>query len=231
MKRNNILFDVSNYLSLTEAKLLEISRKAPLTYKHFTIPKRNGGFRSIHHPSGETKNIQYALMNIVLNKLPIHKCAMGFIPNKQSPLLKNATLHSKFKYTIRLDIFNFFPSITFDDFYTVLSKKYNNISKPEKEFLKNSLFIINKFKKSVLAIGAPSSPIISNIIMYYLDKKINALGRKISSSFVYTRYADDLIFSTNIKRACREFYQKVEALLKQTNSPNLKINFKKKKYI
>jgi hypothetical protein len=80
-----------------------------------------------------------------------------------------------------------------------------------------------------LAIGAPSSPCVSNAVMYHLDE--SAAGLAVQLAGVYTRYADDLVFSTDRVGACREFASAYEALLQSCSSPCLQLNHRKTLYM
>jgi RNA-directed DNA polymerase len=219
----NLIDILSRYTGFNEDEVNSIIAKAPTTYKKYSIKKRRGGTRTIYHPSKETKTLQYVLLNYYLNAFPVHKCAYAYIKGNKSPLLNNALKHKDYKYSICLDIKDFFPSIKPDDLLNILTEK-NSFTKEEKQHLINLLFISQKNGMPSLPIGAPTSPMISNIIMYDLDNKINGLAHKINKRSVYTRYADDLVFSTNTKGACLNFYKNLESLLTKTKSPKLTIN-------
>ena len=60
--------------------------------------------------------------------------------------------------------------------------------------------------------------------MFPLDEKMARLTMSISPDSIYTRYADDIVFSSNEKGACKKFYQGLKKILKNTKSPNLKVN-------
>lgn len=227
----SIIKQVSVYLGYNINETLILSQKAPRTYKHYKIKKKKGGFRTIHHPSRQSKSLQYAIIEIVLKELPVSKYALAYKSCKGSPIKKNATLHAKYKYSIRVDFKKFFPSIKPRDLFRILQKneKWKSISKEDKSFIKNCLFIKIGNEKG-LAIGAPSSPIISNVIMYALDLQIQKLSKSISLDSVYTRYADDIIFSTNLKGGCSKFFVALRDLVKKTKIPNLEINTEKTKF-
>jgi len=219
----NLINLLIKYTGFSEVELNSIIAKAPTNYKKYSIKKRNGGNRTIYHPAKETKTLQYVLLNYYLNTFPVHKCAFAYIKGNTSPLLKNALKHKNFKYSICLDLKDFFPSIRPSDLLNILTAN-KTLTREEILTLTNLLFISQKNGLPSLPIGAPTSPIISNIVMYDLDNKINTLAHKINKSSVYTRYADDIVFSTNIKGACLVFYKRLESLLTKTNGPKLTIN-------
>jgi len=215
---------VAAYLGHTREQILHLSQRAPKLYRHYTIPKKKGGRRTIHHPAKQTKSLQYALMDILLDRLPIHSCAIAYRRNIKSPLLKNAILHAQYSYSVRIDFSDFFHSISSPDLLNQISNNKINLSTIDREFIENCLFIRVPGGRKGLAIGAPSSPIISNIVMCSLDEQISAIANGISHKAAYSRYADDIIFSTNLQGGCRTFYQAMRDLVTNTDSPKLAIN-------
>lgn len=215
---------ITSYLCCDKEELILLSKKAPVTYRRYKIPKKKGGQRIIHHPSKQTKMLQYALMETFLEKLPIHSCAVAYKRGIKSPLSMNANIHAKYRYSIRIDLSDYFHSISSQDLLNQIQKNDIKISEEDKTFITNCLFIKLPCNRKVLAIGAPSSPVVSNIVMYELDESINKIAREISSQSDYTRYADDIIFSTNIKGGCRCFLKHLREILTKTISPHLEIN-------
>jgi len=220
---------IADYLGYNPEVALEICNKAQKSYRKYNIKKKKGGNRTIFHPSKLTKSLQYAIIEIVLRELPVHQSAAGYIRGIKSPLFRNATKHARFRYSVRIDFEDFFPSLCPNDLIKIVKSfgKFKDISKDDEEFLTKSLFAKYPKGQIGLPIGAPSSPIISNIVMFSLDEKINKLAISTSVDSVYTRYADDLVFSSNEKGACKEFYDAVIILINNTKSPNLKINKEK----
>jgi len=217
--KSSILDLISRYIGCDKNTAVSMSQKASILYKRYLIPKRKGGVREIYHPSKLTKALQYAIMHTILKNMKIHKSAVAYIKGLKSPLLHNAKLHAPFRFSIRVDFRDFFPSIKPIDLFSCLE---NEISIPEKTFLTNALFM-KKHGNPMLVIGAPSSPMISNIVMYSIDEAICNFTKK-NSSNVYTRYADDVIFSTNTKGECLSFLEELKKIIDQTDSPNLTIN-------
>ena len=220
----SLINKVVDYLGYTRIDTLHVSKRAPKTYRRYTIPKKKGGRRTIHHPSKNTKALQYALIEIFLNKLSIHSCASAYRRNIKSPLLENATIHAKYGYSVRVDFSDFFHSISPADLFNQVNNNGINLSTAEKEFIENCLFIRVPNGRKGLAIGAPSSPIVSNIVMYSLDEQIRAIANRISNQAEYSRYADDIIFSTKLRGGCRAFYDALCELITNTDSPRLAIN-------
>ena len=231
----NVIRQISDFVGWDIRDTIEISKKAPTSYKRYVIPKKKPGeFRSVFHPAKQTKTIQYALLELVISTLPVHECAFAYRHGLESPLRKHATLHAGSKYTVRVDMKDFFPSIRPLDLFSVINKQrrekhYQEITEAEKNFLANALFIRHPQRGVGLAIGAPSSPAVSNTIMYGIDTSLHNYAKRRNG--VYSRYADDLVFSANKKDECAKFVDRLEKLLAKTRSPSLTINAAKTLYM
>lgn len=228
----NIKERISSDLGVTIDAIDEAVKTARIKVLRFDIKKRNGDTRPIFHPSKKTKMIQYWLIHNVFNKLPIHPSATAYI-NKKS-ILDNATSHKSNNYFLKIDFKDFFPSIKFNDLHkTIISHKFKNddqwiLDKNLHEIIR----LVSFYHKDSLAVGYPSSPIISNVIMYNIDKSISEIvsNKDKFGDVIYTRYADDLVFSTNKKGACTSILKEIKDLLFEIESPSLNINFNKLKF-
>lgn len=228
--RKPLIQSVAEVLGFELSVVEEMAAKAPKTYRHYKIPKKKRGlFRTIYHPSKETKSIQYALMHILAHYLEPHTCAYAFKPNFPSPLRKNAEVHAQFPFSMRIDFKDFFPSIKPDDIFAAVE---NSDHKPkikllpeDKTFLCQAFFVRLNDGTLGLPIGAPSSPMLSNGAMRPLDLAIDALANK--RDFVYTRYADDLVFSTDHKGASKAFLRDLRGIVSKSRHPKLRINEEK----
>jgi len=167
----------------------------PMKYKVYTIPKRTSGQRVIAHPAKKLKVIQRALVSVLEPHLKIHHKAMAY--RKGLGIKDNAVLHKENEYLLKLDFSDFFNSITPELFINYCMQNDITLSTAEKNLLIKTFFW-NKTKKNdgklVLSVGAPSSPFISNTIMYFFDEAIDKYC--ITKNITYSRYADDLTFST-----------------------------------
>ncbi len=157
-------------------------------YTQFTIPKKNGGARTITAPVRTLKMIQRCI-NLVLNTVFVPpKQATGFVLNKC--VRDNAARHVRKNYVYNIDLKDFFPSIAFRRVKTVLQLPPFNLS-DEISFLIANLCC----EDGSLPQGAPTSPTLSNIVCQRLDRQLNALAKRFGAS--YSRYADDITFSSN----------------------------------
>lgn len=119
--------------------------------------------------------------------MELSESAKGF--RKSINILDNAIIHTNKKIVLNIDLKDFFPSIKYDQVFKVFY--YAGYTK-EVSHLLTKLCTNNE---NVLPQGAPTSPILSNIVCYKLDKRLSALSSKIGAN--YSRYADDITFSGN----------------------------------
>jgi len=229
MLKIKIAYDLDVPVSLIDKAI----RGAYSKVKRIRIPKKKGGFREIYQPSRNLKVIQYWLINNIFSHLVVHKSASAY--RKKYSIKDNVSQHSKNRYFLKLDIENFFPSITFLDFLPIITTLHesNNtgwaLDAESKEIIKRSCFD----GRLRLPIGYPTSPIISNAVMFEIDSKLSTeLNSNVEKygNTTYTRYADDFIFSTDKKGASNEIKTFVEALLLKTKSPRLNINTTKTRF-
>lgn len=153
-------------------------------YKVYTIPKRHEGFRVISAPQGLLLSVQRAINENVLSKFKYLDCCHGF--RKEHSILTNAAPHANQDLIIKVDIKDFFQSISACRVYGIFKKiGYNTQSA---RFL-TRLCTYN----GVLPQGAPTSPALANRICQHMDKRIQ--GLIIRNFAEYTRYADDITVS------------------------------------
>lgn len=204
-------------------------KTAPHRYKKYQILKRDGiGKRDIAQPSKELKVIQkYICENYsLISSLPVHSSAKAY--RTGVGIKDNAECHKNSRYLLKMDFANFFPSVQSSDLAAHL--RVHSKQKLDEEELENlsRLFFYSKSRKDkslVLSIGAPSSPFISNSIMHEFDCIVSEFCT--DNNVIYTRYADDLTFSTNTKGFLFNVPKKVEEVLSSLSYPKLEINHKK----
>ena len=169
-------------------------------YTQFTIPKKNGGIRTIFSPSDKLKSMQSSLSNLLLDcideinepkqKNNTYKQALshGFV--RECSIITNAMMHLNKKNVLNIDLKDFFDSF--------------NFGRVRGFFIKNNHFKLDPHIATVIAQiacydnklpqGSPCSPVITNLITHSLDIKLASLAKK--HSCTYSRYADDMTFST-----------------------------------
>ena len=238
LKKAKHLKDLGRILRYMPSELINIIYSTPeeKKYKKFSILKKNGDSRQILAPNPRLKKLQRTLANLLyecfeeinLKDTDIKKNALeknrskakesishGFQRNLS--IASNAKLHKNKKYVLNLDIKDFFPSI--------------NFGRIRGFFIKNENFQLNQKVATIIAQiacyenslpqGSPCSPIISNLVAQILDRRLVKLAKKYNC--VYSRYVDDLTFSTAKKIFPYQIaYEKKRSFLSR-------INFIKKK--
>ncbi|RAR65396.1 retron-type reverse transcriptase [Pantoea ananatis] len=207
---------------LTNIQLATIAAKAPKRYRVYYIPKRTTGFRVIAQPTKKIKEIQRTLVTYLKDFLPVHSSATAY--QSGISIKDNANRHKGNDYLLKMDFQNFFNKVKPELFFEKLSKLEFNITKKDAALLHDFLFWKPGQKRSkthILSVGAPSSPFISNFVMYEFDRAMNELC--VSMGVVYTRYADDITFSTSSKGVLFVIPRIVKALLAE-HASGLTIN-------
>lgn len=163
--------------------LYSISNNIEKNYKIYKIKKHNGKYRTIYEPNSTLKHIQKQILVNILNKEKVSISARAYISGVN--LKDNAILHTNKPVILKLDIKDFFESITFTNIYKTCFYKYpKNIG-----ILLTYLCTYDDH----LTQGSPTSPYISNLVMKEFD---NELGKWCNSKDIaYTRYSDDMTFS------------------------------------
>lgn len=217
-----ILQKLSEKFQLHEEIMTNFINSAPYRYKIHSITKRHGGEREIAQPVKSLKIVQRWLIKNYLSKYPVHKTAVAYVKHKN---IKDFALpHKKNPFLLKLDFKDFFNSIKLEDFYNFCDTQ--EISEEDKKTLGLLLFFKNK-NTCYLSIGAPSSPHLSNILMYEFDEILFKYCK--NNNIIYTRYADDLAFSTYLPNILNEkLLPYITNLCSTLHYPkNLQINTKK----
>jgi RNA-directed DNA polymerase len=209
---------------LSESDIRLIISNAPSRYKHFTIKKRNGRDRYISQPSRELKALQRALITFKLSGLPVHPAAMAYRNNVS--ILDNAVAHAGTGSILKYDFVDFFPSIRSKD-WRLYCERYSVFENTEDVFISERiLFQRDKGSRILkLSIGAPSSPILSNILMNEFDEIVSQ--EVASDKVTYTRYADDLTFSAPRAGYLNRVDRVIRRAIKDVPWPRLTINEEK----
>lgn len=221
-----LLENLAKQSGVSNAKLELIARTASRRYKVYDIPKRSGGLRTIEHPSRELKAIQRWIVKTVFNKLPVHNCATAY--KKGASVRTNASRHQHTNYTTRFDFIGFFPSFHQNRLELFLTRQNEhlgfNLSKHDIDFIGS---LVCRYGR--LTIGAPSSPAISNAMMYSFDKSLSDYCEE--RNIIYTRYADDLFFSSVEKNAMGGIEDEIRRANHGIDYLALRINQRKTAYL
>lgn len=166
------------------------------TYRHFDIPKKSGGERHIAAPNNTLRCIQHYVNLIFRAVYKPSECATGFTEGKS--IVDNALKHVGQNYVFNIDLKDFFTSITRIRIYKRLQLAPFFYNKPVASILAGLCCVRDatdkKRAKQYLPQGAPTSPIVTNMVCGELDYKLNKLARKYNLK--YSRYADDITFSS-----------------------------------
>ena len=202
-------------------------KKIDNCYNTLEIPKKNGDTRTICFPNKNLKKVQKKLYNklstyydeIKTQNNFTSKISHGFEKNRS--IVTNAEVHKNKRYVVNLDLLVFFPSI--------------NFGRVRSYFIKNNYFEINDDIATILAQltcykgtlpqGASTSPLIANMICNIMDIRILKIAKKYRLD--YTRYADDLTFSTNNKYFLNDYDKFLEDIKNIIHRSGFELNSKK----
>lgn len=200
--------DIATALTLSPGRLqwLTYERAADPTdhYTRFEIPKRRGGTRLISSPKPALAEAQKWVRANILQPQPVSPAAMAFRPGLS--IVENAKRHTGSQVVVRMDLADFFPSISFERvrrFFeslgynpgvaTVLSLLCTDAPRSRVTLDGESSWVVTSERG--LPQGACTSPDIANLVARQLDERLLGLSRK--AGWTYTRYADDLVFSSS----------------------------------
>lgn len=202
-------------------------------YTRFVIKKKSGGDRTIHSPVPGLKALQKCINLIFQCTYKVNSAATGFVIGKS--IFDNAIVHSGKNYVFNLDLKDFFSSIDQARLWGRLKAAPFNLNEQSGRLeLANIIACLcchemeverydpindqwYKAIKNVVPQGAPTSPTLINIICQRLDYYLSAVAKKFSVN--YTRYADDITFSSdhNVYQKNGEFITEVERIIKVEN--------------
>ncbi|MEN9548970.1 MAG: hypothetical protein RIR12_1561 [Bacteroidota bacterium] len=199
-------------------------------YTEFTIKKKSGAVRCIHAPINGLKALQKTLGFVLQCVFEPHSSAMGFVFNKS--IVNNAQVHVGQNYVYNIDLKDFFPSIDQARVWKTLQLKPFNLT-GNKQVLSNIIASLcctqmdverkdengewEKVRRNVLPQGAPTSPVITNIVCQKLDYLLTAVAKRFSLK--YSRYADDITFSSmhNVYHSESDFIKELHRIIAEQN--------------
>jgi RNA-directed DNA polymerase len=213
---------------IRDLELRRIITRAPRRYKFYTILKRSGGERLIAQPAREVKLVQRALIKVLLERLPIHSAATAY--RQGLSIRDNAKPHAQNGPILKLDFKEFFPSIQDRDWENYCRRTGALSDENEIYLTSRLLFCDAPGKRGLrLAIGAPSSPMLSNILMSDFDSAVKTSLE--TDKVTYTRYADDMTFSAPRTGFLTNVIACVGKIIRGMDSPRLKLNKEKTTYV
>lgn len=209
---------MSRETGVSIASLRKYISTASQRYKTYRILKRTSGYRRIEHPARPLKFLQRWVVRELVDQLPVHECASAY--HAGASIKANAEMHARQEFLLRIDFRAFFPSIRGDDIRQYCYEKLRNeCFRYVEEDIELIISIVCRFNR--LTIGSPSSPLISNAIMYNFDSHWVERARNLGC--FYSRYADDVYFSTSIPNVLKDVLGELRDSLSRLPYPNLAI--------
>jgi hypothetical protein len=183
-------------------------------YRYLTLPRRGGMPRVIEAPKQRLKEIQRWILREILDAVPAHQSAHGFTSDRSA--VSHAELHTGQRVVLRLDLNDFFASVTAARIYgiwrtlgyhrrvahmltglttnTVPAVVWQRVAEATPAYGVESRFWLERqLATPHLPQGAPTSPALANLAAFRLDRRLGGLAQ--SGGLRYSRYADDLTFS------------------------------------
>jgi retron-type reverse transcriptase len=176
-------------LRMSRGALFRIAAQATNYYRELRMPKPAGGERVIHAPFGRLLELQRSIAQEVLGQASMHPAAHAFV--RRRSIVTNVRPHEGHRVVMRIDLEDFFPSIT----TAAVRRAIEKLGYP---YSVASALARLCTLEGRLPQGAPTSPALSNLVGLRLDRRFAALSVRLG--FVYTRYADDLVLSSDDPR-------------------------------
>ena len=189
-----------------------------LHYRRFEIAKRDGTPRAIWAPLPRLKASQRWVLRHIVERLPVHGAAHGFLPGRGT--VSNAAVHTGSRIVLKLDVKDFFPTVTWrrvkgvfrragyrEQVATLLALLCTEAPREVVQLTGKTYYV--SLGERCLPQGAPTSPGLTNALCLRLDRRLTGLATK--AGWRYTRYADDLTFSHVAGDAKPDFLAKAVA--------------------
>ena len=184
---------VAAILEITPYQLYHFTH-AGQTYTNLAIKKKHGGVRAIRAPIVGLKIIQSKLNQVLQAVYSPESVAHGFIEDRS--VVSNAVMHCRARFLLNVALAKFFETITFARVRGMFMAKPYGRNKVVATILARLCCY-----QGVLPQGSPSSPVASNMLVARMDSQLNVLAR--THKCIYSRYVDDLSFSTFVNRFSR----------------------------
>jgi hypothetical protein len=218
--------DVADALGISVRKLrfysIHRERETIQHYVTFSIPKRQGGKRLIMAPKKKLKALLRQFLELLVNRLPVSDCAHGFRVGRS--VKTNAQLHVKKAFVVKFDIKDFFPTLHFGRLrgyliamgygFPVATALATLMTEPERQPVRidQNVFFVPVSSRYCIQ-GAPTSPGLANAIFLKADHRLYKLAQKLG--YVYSRYADDLVFSGDDGEKLSALFHLVPKILRE----------------
>jgi RNA-directed DNA polymerase len=181
---------VAALLGVSERDLVYLLYRGGKKYESFDLPKKSGGMRRISAPTSSIKILQKRLNQVLRTVYAPRSGVHGFTLGRS--IVTNADRHVKKRLVLNIDLEDFFPCIHFGRVRGMFASAPYNLPVEVAQVLAQVCTHEGRLPQ-----GAPTSPIVSNIVCAPLDTGLRTLAQ--SHGCTYTRYADDITFSTTRK--------------------------------
>lgn len=202
-------------------------------YHYCWFQKRNGGRRLIEAPKARLKYLQSQILRCILDRVPPHAAAHGFVAGRS--IVTNAQPHVGQRVLVQFDLRDFYPSVSYSRVVALFRSlgfsrevscwlgRLTTAACPEQlfespsavQFASRDFFDRSPYLRRHLPQGAPTSPALANLSAFVLDLRLSGLARTFGAN--YTRYADDLTFSGDLRfqRSLAVFIPLVHQIIRQ----------------
>jgi hypothetical protein len=204
--------ELAQWLGIPLERLMFLSPETPPRAEHYLYqlqPKRSGGLRLLEIPKADLKRVQRTIHNGLLQHVPVHEAAHGFVQHRS--VATHAAAHAGQAVVIRFDLKDFFGSLH----AAQINALWRTLGYPSGvarcltglcthhtapmvvERLRDDGGLdwlgAKRLRTAHLPQGAPTSPALANLCAFGLDLRLDGLAHAFGAT--YTRYADDLVFS------------------------------------
>lgn len=202
---------------MTKKEILKLIELNKSDFSIFNIPKKSGGLRRIFALNENAKS-KYVPLIKELDMLEAHEDAVAYRVGKT--IKSTVEKHRNFNHHVKFDFSDFFPSFTFEHVYPRFRNKLDGKTL--------ALMFWTAYSRTATQQGHPTSPKVTNLMMKPFDAYLkNALLKRFKGEVAYSRYADDILISTNIKASAAGLEKLIQKVLKETKLDFLKLNSKK----
>lgn len=192
------------FLGISSKTIFSIRQSPHRHYRSFKLKKKDGNYREIDTPRTYLKVIQWWILDNLLNHVEISENVFGFVAGRSA--VQNAQYHAGAKHVLNVDIKQFFPSISIEQVQTIFCSL--GYSEDVADMLSELCCLNGRVPQ-----GAPTSPAIANLVLRELDDDLSVLAK--SADHIYSRYADDLTFSSQ-SRIASSFLDGVQSAVEKS---------------
>ena len=203
--------------------LIAVEDKSTL-YRSFKIPKRSGGLRQIDAPNDELKRALYDLKMIFEKKfyMSYHTAAFAYVHGRSTIDSVKRHQQNKSRWFLKTDMRHFFPSTSPEFLMKMLCMTFPFCSFIQddwgnRELLEKALSLC--FLNGGLPQGTPTSPMLTNALMIPIDHAISKMCHEYQPHLCYTRYADDILISSEYSFKWTDVQNKLIAILNSFEAP------------